>query len=199
MELDDFKKVKMNPEAYKAGIGDDHYASLTDRIKENFKKQKRTARCIALVDLMIAVIYAVVLKKNELYYNIGLTLIRTGLALGAAYAYSKSRNLKDSLFSLPMVNFLEETEKRLLFMRLYDWLTVIPLLIMLGTGGGFIFVIRLSRYIQNREMLIIIWVVFFIALIVFAFTVSKKDWNKEHGALLDSVREIKKSLVEAKD
>ena len=199
MELDDFKKIKMNLKADKAGIGEDLYASLTNRIMENFKKQKRTARYIALMDLIIAVIYAGALKKNELYYNIGLTLLCTGLALGAVYAYSKSRNLKDSLYSLPMMNFLEETEKRLIFMRLYDWITVIPLLIMLGTGGGFIFVVRLSRYIQNREMLIIIWVVFFIALIVFAFTVSKKDWNKEHGALLDSVREVKKSLAETKD
>lgn len=198
MELDDFKKVNMSTQADKAGIGEDPYASLMERIRENFVKQKKTARYVAIMDIVIAVIYVAVLKKDELHYNIGLTLLCTGLILGAAYALLKSRKLKDSLFSLPIVNFLEETEKRLIFMRLFDWLTVIPLLIMLGTGGGFILVSRLSRYTQNIEMIITIWVLFFIVLIIFAFTVSKKDWQKENGALLDSIKEIKKSLAEIK-
>jgi H+/gluconate symporter-like permease len=194
MELDDFKKIKMNPMTDKAGRGEDQYASLMDRIRENLTMRKKKAMYFALIDFVIAVIYVAALRKDELYTNIGLTLVCTGLALGAAYLYSKSRMIKNSLYSLPLVNFLEETEKRLTFMRLYDWLTVIPLLLMLGTGGGFIFISRLSRYTRNIEMIIIIWVVFFIALVVFAFTISRKDWQKEQGALLDSVMEIKKEL-----
>jgi H+/gluconate symporter-like permease len=199
MELDDFKKIKMNHQADKAGREEDPYASLIDRIRKNLTKQKKKARYFAFIDILIAVIYAVTLRRDELCNNIGLTLACTGLALGAIYLYSKSRMIRNSLYSLPLVNFLEEVEKRLIFMRLYDWLVVIPLLLMLGTGGGFIVVSRLSRYTQNIGMITTIWVIFFIALVVFAFTVSGKDWQKQQGELLDSVREIKKSLAETKD
>ena len=196
MELDDFKINKISFQVDNTKNGDNSYASLIDKVKKNLSMQKKRARYFALLDLVIAVIYVTALRENDFNNNIGLTLVCTGLILGAAYLYSKSRMIKNSLYSLPLVNFLEETEKRLTFMGLYDWLAVIPLLLMLGTGGGFILISRLSRYFQNTGMIITIWIVFFTALVVFAFNVSVKDWQKEQGTLLDSVREIKKSLYE---
>ena len=94
------------------------------------------------------------------------------------------------------MSFLEKAEKRLIFMQLYDWLVVIPLLALLGTGGGFVLVTTLSRYTSNIELLIVIWVIFFIALILFALTVSRKSWAREHSILLDEVRKIRISLSE---
>ena len=148
-----------------------------------------------MVDICIAVIYLAALRKDDFYYNLGLTLICAGLALSALYLYSKSKLLSDSLYTLPLLSFLSGAEKRLRFMRPWDWFVVIPLLILLGTGGGLVFTLRLSHYIGNPEFLIVMWILFFTGLVVFSFIVSGKDWAKEHGKLLDEVMNIRQNLT----
>ncbi len=72
-----------------------------------------------------------------------------------------------------------------------DYSIVFMLLILLGTGGGFIFTSRLLRYTDNIELLVIIWVIFFIALTVFGFLAGRKNWAKEYGAFHKDLQEMK--------
>lgn len=196
MELDDFRTVnKLSINGGKT-INDEHIEKLFIKIRENFAKQKKTAIIVAVFNLSLAIVYTALWNKDDLLNNIGLTLLCAGFVTGSLYAFFKSRRLNDSIYSLPLVSFLRQTERKLEFMTLFDWLVVTPALALLGTGGGFILVDRLSRYTTNTELVVAIWVAFFIALIIFAFTVSKKDWAKERGALLDEVREIRRALGE---
>lgn len=196
MELDDFRSVnKLSINGGKT-IKDEHMERLFIKIRENFAKQKKTAIIVAVFNLSLAIVYTALWNKDDLLNNIGLTLLCAGFITGSLYAFLKSRRLNDSIYSLPLVSFLSQTEKKLEFMTLFDWLVVTPALALLGTGGGFILVDRLSRYTSNTELVVAIWVAFFIALLIFAFTVSKKDWAKERGALLEEVRKIRRAMAE---
>lgn len=196
MELDDFRSVnKLSINGGKT-IKDEHMERLFIKIRENFAKQKKTAIIVAVFNLSLAIVYTALWNKDDLLNNIGLTLLCAGFITGSLYAFLKSRRLNDSIYSLPLVSFLSQTEKKLEFMTLFDWLVVTPALALLGTGGGFILVDRLSRYTSNTELVVAIWVAFFIALLIFAFTVSKKDWAKEREALLEEVRKIRRAMAE---
>jgi hypothetical protein len=196
MELDDFRTVnKLSVNGCKT-INDENMEKLFIKVRENFAKRKKTAIIVAGFNLLLSILYAGLLNKDDMVYNLGLTLLCAGLLTGSLYAFFKSRRLNFSAYSLPLLSFLRQTEKNLAFMPPYDWLVVIPALALLGTGGGFVLVDRLLRYTSNTELLIVIWVVFFIALIIFSFTVSRKDWEKENGQLLDEVRRTRISLSE---
>ncbi|GEM_PF-6369177 len=196
MELDDFKKINKLSVKEDKNLNEEQMGKIFLKVRENFARQKKTAIKVAAFNLILAIVYATILKKDDTVYNAGLTLICTGLFIGSIYTFLKSRKFNNSFYSLPLMTFLSQTEKKLEFMSLYDWLFVAPALTLLGTGGGFILVNRLSRYISNTELIIFFWVIFFISLIIFALIVSRKDWKKEHGPLLDEVRKIRMSLSE---
>ena len=50
---------------------------------------------------------------------------------------------------MPVSDFIDKVEKNLNFMNLIDWLIIIPLLLILGTGGGIILITRLLKYTDN--------------------------------------------------
>jgi len=64
----------------------------------------------------------------------------------------------------------------------------------MGTGGGIIFISRLSNYVNNLTILLIIWNFFYLSVVVFGFYASKKNWLKENGALIDEIKRIKESM-----
>lgn len=199
MELDDFKKIKTPSIEMEGKTKSIETSRIMDLIKMNFRKQKKTERLFSGFLILLTIIYLSLLRWGNDLSNTGLTLVALGCILGAVYKYFKSRLLSPTLFSLPLYEFLSEAEKRLQYMRPYDFTIIIPLLIMLGTGGGLLLLSRLLKYTDNIGLIILIWILFYNSLCVFGFWAGKKDWKKEHGALLDEIRKIKKQMDENKN
>jgi hypothetical protein len=199
MELDDFKKEKITSVNDEVKFDQLKINSLKAMIQADFKKQKRTAVHFTAVLIGLAFIYLSVYERGNFIMNLGLSFLSIGLCLGAIYVYFKSRQLNDSIYCLPLTEFLSAAEKRLEYMKISDWLIVIPLLLLLGTGGGIAFITRLLKYTDNIILLIIIWTVFFTGLSIFGSWAGRKDWVKGHGALLDEVKKLKKTLLEDMD
>lgn len=194
MELDDFKQ-----RAFSSDKRDDipdlpDINLLKDKIQSNLKKQRRNLIIFAGVDMAIALIYLSRLNSGSILFKLGIALIALGLLLSAAYLWFSAKLLKDSVFSLPLTEFLSTSEKRLRFMRLKDWLIILPLLLLLGTGGGLVFTTRLLLYTENLVVLVIIWCIFFPGLCIFGFIVSRKDWVKAHGPLLEEIKKLQSGL-----
>jgi hypothetical protein len=106
----------------------------------------------------------------------------------------KSRTLKESLYSLPVTEFLTAAEKRLTYFRFRDWLVTSSILLLLGAGGGMVLISRLLNYTDNLPLLIAIWVVFFTGLVIFGYFAGRKDWEKEHGSLIKEIRKLKAEM-----
>jgi hypothetical protein len=197
MELDDFKNKNLVQTTNEngSGLGDN---SVIDPFLESFKTEIKNQRRKSLIWisflLVLSVIYISVSVRMDSLTSTGNHLCVIGFTLGAIYLYFRYRSLPDSFYSMPVLDFIDKAEKNLNFMNLTDWLIIIPLLLILGTGGGIIFITRLLNYTDNFTALIIIWIVFFIALSIFGFYASKKNWKKEHSQLFKEFQEFKKSM-----
>jgi hypothetical protein len=91
------------------------------------------------------------------------------------------------------LTYLSKAKNKLAFLNLTDWFIIISLLLILGTGGGFILVESLLKYTDNLTLLIIIWIIFFISLCVFGIWTGKRNWEKTYGDLLEKITEMKNS------
>lgn len=192
MELDDFKKNDWHGTSPgPASRQDLEIGQFTGLFKDHMNKQRKKVLFTIIILSALSIIYISRLVKETSWMSMGYGLIIIGFILGAVYLYFANKPLPDRIYSLPMSYFLNKAEKKLVFMNLRDWLIVIPLLLTIGTGGGIIFIVSLLKYTSNFNLLIFIWISFFVILVAFAFYVSNKDWEKEHGEMLKKIRSLK--------
>ncbi len=195
MELDDFKQKEWPTERKGQASEQD---VISDQLIEKFHSEirtewKKTILWIAILG-MLSIHFLSLRARTADLVSLGGSFIAAGFILGAVYLYLKYRPLTPPLYRLPMAEFLSTAEKRLRYMNASDLLIVVPLLLLLRTGGGMVFITRLSHYTDHGNMLLSIWIIFFILLSLFGFYAGKKNWLKVHGALLQGICNIKDSI-----
>jgi hypothetical protein len=193
MELDDFKNVgpKVEPVIVPGTVSNDNNERI-GRIDLGLRKVLKAKRYIVITLVSMSVIYLGIAFRGT--SNPGPFLIVTGLWAGAIYLSIRYRPLPDSIYLLPLSEFVKAADYRLRYFAVIDWLVVVPILIVMGVGGGIYLVSRLSLYTQKTWIIILVWVIFYIALCVFGFFVGRKDWSKNNRALLDDLQKLKESL-----
>jgi len=197
MELDDFKGKKLTLAGNFAGSEDKITTDLQQKVESANIKQRRKLMYFSGMLITMAVVYFALHRRGDTLYNTGMLLLGAGFISGAIYLFMKSRALKESLYSLPVTEFLTAADKSLTYFRFGDWLVTTSILLLLGAGGGMVLISRLLNYTDNLPLLIVIWVVFFTGLVVFGFLAGRKDWEKAHGELISEIRKVKASLTDA--
>ena len=195
MELDDFKKKHWKDSNFFPGNGsrEERINNLIDQFKSVQKTQRRKSIIWAGILITLALIYLSLQGNQTGLTNLGLVMIGTGFILGSVYFYFRYKPLTPISYSLPMVEFLSLAEKKLNYFNLTDWFVTVPLLLILGTGGGFIFVESLLKYTNHLTLLTIIWILFFLLLSLFGFLAGKKNWDKAYGGLVKKLIEMKRN------
>ncbi|MCU0379339.1 MAG: hypothetical protein MUC78_13880 [Bacteroidales bacterium] len=196
MELDDFKGINLPQAENLTGNKDKVIKELQQKVEANYAKQRKQAVYFSAMLIIMAVVYLPLQRLGDTWYKTGIMLLGGGFISGAVYLFIKSRLLKGSLYSLPVIEFLTTAEKRLTYFRLTDWLVIIPIFLALGTGGGLVFISRLLNYTDRLPLLILIWVVFFIGLVIFGYFAGRGNWKRDHGALLSEIRKVRAALSE---
>ena len=194
MELDDFKGKKLTVAGNFAGSEDKIITDLQQKVESANIKQRRKLIYFSGMLIMMSVVYLALHRRGDTLYNTGMLVLGAGFISGAIYLFMKSRALKESLYSLPVTEFLRAAEKRLTYFRFADWLVTTSILLLLGAGGGMVLISRLLNYTDNLPLLIVIWVVFFTGIVVFGYFAGRKDWEKEHGSLIKEIRKLKADM-----
>ncbi|OQY96685.1 MAG: hypothetical protein B6D37_01395 [Sphingobacteriales bacterium UTBCD1] len=197
MELDDFKNVvgKMSTPVFdKEKSKDDSLNSIIELFKTEQKKSRRKSIIWCVVLIALSVIYFSITTGRSGTSALGMTLIGSGFILGALYFWNSSKPLPDKFYLLPPVKFLETADRRLMYLPVGQLLKIIPILVILGIGGGMVFIDRLIKYAINKELLLLIWICFFVGLCIFGYFAGKKDWAKTYGDLHRRISKAKKDL-----
>jgi len=189
MNIDNRPDLRQVPE-------DNAVDNLIIRVEAEVRKNRRKAMVWISILVVLALTYISARISGEKVFNTGMLLTASGFIMGAFYLFIRYRPINSSAYSLPITSFLDKAEKWFSFMRLTDWLVQIPIMILLGTGGGMVLVSRLSHYTDNTRLVIIIWIIFFIALLVFSYIVSGKKYSQEHSDLLKQIRGLKDQFKE---
>lgn len=193
MELDDFKK--RNNKSKESETGDNlNIDTVVDSLKKDEMNQK--IKTFAKISFLAAlsVVYLTLQKKSTPNSQLGLILCGIGFLLGAIFLYFRYRPIPSKFYNLSVDVVLKKSQERLKYFKISDYVILIPILMVIGTGGGLVLTDRLLRYTDNLVLIIIIWVIFFIMLSIFGFFVGKKNWEKEHGKLYREIDELLKNL-----
>lgn len=194
MELDDFKKGKRS-----GSTSPNRLEEMIILFKSYQASQRKKSLLWSGFLILLSVIYFSIMRSYTESSKAGMILLGAGCILGAIYIFLRYRPLPASNFTLSTKDFLSLAEDNLKYFKLIDWLIVIPLLLILGTGGGLVFVTRLLHYTDNLMLLIVIWCIFFSSLCVFGFFAGKKTWKRDYGTLLDDLEQMKNMNTEQTD
>jgi hypothetical protein len=193
MELDDFKNTGFKDDENR--LAEDYGLCITDlykRVEESFRKQMRQKRYFIIFLLMLSVMYLVLSGRSA--ENEGLKLIAAGFVAGAVYLFFRYKPLPDNFYFLPLKEFVETAARRLKYFALIDYLVIIPVLIILGTGGGLQVVAMLSKYTDRIWLVVLFWIIFYLGLCIFGFFAGRRNWKEEHSGLLRYLERFRESL-----
>lgn len=201
MDLDDFKysAQKFLPNKSLAdGFLIKQPEDLAAEIALGIKKHRQKLIAVILVHITLAIIYFNIISVARQNTETGYIILGTGCLLAASYLLFKYNSLKDSVFQLPTYEFICRAEKHFIYMRKSDFIISALLVIVLGIGGGLVFVNNILYYTNNATLLIIIWCVFFVSLSVFGFYAGRKDWQKENGKLILDLKNFRENMTSIK-
>jgi hypothetical protein len=168
----------------------------TNRLIELFRKiEKKQARGRIML-IVLFILYTALAVNQTGATATGYRLCGLGFALGAAYLYFRYRPLPANAFTLPIMVYLHKAEKQLRYLTTVDYFIILPLLTIIGIGGGLILTGGLSKYTDRIGLLTVIWVIFFTGLCIFGFWAGRKTWTRDYSRIHDSVRETLKSIEE---
>ncbi|MHC1731446.1 MAG: hypothetical protein AB9888_05425 [Bacteroidales bacterium] len=162
---------------------------LIELFRKFEKKQARTRRLVAGLNIFLFISYTALASGQTGKTASGYLLCGLGFILGAAYLYFRYRPLPDSAYTLPIIDFLGKTEKRLRYFTGVDYIILIPILTLIGIGAGLIFTGRLSQYSGREGLLTMIWIIFFVGLCLFGYFAGRKKWLKENSDIHNAVKE----------
>ncbi len=192
MNLDDLRRLARG---VRAPAGAPSAAGNLDSFIAQMRAQdrKRRLRVLGMAQVLFAV--GLVFAISGRTQSGGGELVGCGIVLAAAYMWLRSRGFARVDYGAPAREFLAAAVKRYQLWRAKDALATIPLLVM-SLGGGLTIQEAAMRYLGPRGAQLALggYVVFLIALCVFAAIVSRKQWRAETATLLEEIRRRQQQL-----
>ena len=192
MNLDDYKPLTQRLTAPAgAPSAAEHLGSFIADLRSRDQRSRRLALGLALILFAVGTVFVAVGTSRFP----GVALIGVGAMLSAAYAGLKARGFGRVDYSAPTREFLAAAAKRYRFLGMKDAPALVPLLVM-GLGGALAVHQAAARYLSERGVALAVggYLLFLVALCVFAVIVSRKDWRRENAELLYEIRRREQEL-----
>ncbi len=187
MNLDDFKSLAKGVTAPASAVSSD--AKLGGFIAEmRVRDQRARQRVLGMAVTLFAVGSTFIATGRA--ERPGAALTGVGIVFVAAFMGLKGHQFGRVNYAAPAQEFLAAAAKRYQFWRAEDAWFAIPLLLVLGMGGGLTVWLAARKYLGDRGAVValVAYIAFFIGLCVFGWIVSRKDWQKENAGLLAEIR-----------
>jgi hypothetical protein len=193
MNLDDYKNLTRQVTA--PGHAPSSEAKLGGFIAEMRERDQRARqRVLGMAAILFAVGSTFIATGRA--DRPGAALTGVGVVFVAAFMGLKGHLFGRVNYAAPAQEFLAAAAKRYQFWRAEDTVFAVPLLLTLGMGGGLTVWLMAGKYLTDRGVLLalIAYIAFFIGVCVFGWVVSRKDWRREHAALIEEIRRRQREL-----
>jgi len=133
-----------------------------------------------------------------------LRVVHQGVLL-AAFVYltlalrKKLWELSKVDYTRPARAFLEEAERRYVFMRVRDYLVALVGLLLLGIASGpYVVGLFLSRYVDPRHypVVTVLYCLFYLLVCAMGFYFTYRNWTRDKAPLLAEIRRREDALQE---
>ena len=155
MELDDFKRKKRLTNDVTAGV-DKSDTVREDNIIDLFRSYQKKKQTKGHYDDSCKFRISCYLHDEHVfpdrYGSSWIFPIGCRTSLGGRYLYiSGIKHLLMKPTYFPIKDFLGRAERQISYFNVTDYLIVIPLLLIIGTGGGLVFIATLLKYTANEH------------------------------------------------
>jgi hypothetical protein len=102
-------------------------------------------------------------------------------------------------YTRPVRSFLEEAERRYIFMSFRDYLVALVGLLLFGVASGpYVVGLFLSRYVNPRyyPVVIVLYCLLYLLICAMGFYFTYRNWKRDKAPLLEEIRKREKALQE---
>jgi hypothetical protein len=102
-------------------------------------------------------------------------------------------------YTRPARSFLEEAERRYVFMSFRDYLVALVGLVLLGCASApYVVGLFLSRYVDARHCsaVIVLYCLFYLLVCAMGFYFTYQNWKRDKAPLLEEIRRWENALQE---
>jgi len=198
MELDDFKTINQ-PGKGPYNKDEKNKKNPMDTFIEELKmvdaKDRKTTRLFIIIMGMFVVIYSGKLVFYHGMLSDGFAILVLGFLLILLYMFFRYRRLKRIDYAVPSIEFLKEATRRYRFMTVIDWIIIIPLLILLITGGAFIVYSSFLKYTGSSPWPLAVYFLIMAAAVCVGFWVGIKNWKRDKSTIREKIRKMQQELT----
>jgi hypothetical protein len=199
MELDDYKKTGKEAASaggIAAGDGTGSLQGLIGDLKERDKQDRKALLLLISMFFIFVTIYLAQFGRQEGIMKAAYALLAGGFVLSLLHFYLKFRSYKKISYTEPVIRFLRAAERRYAYWTLSDILVSVPLITVMGIGGGMIVYHSFNKYFPGSPLPLIIFCLVYAAAIFVGFLAGKKQWEKSKKPLYDKIRQLRKEFGE---
>jgi hypothetical protein len=197
MELDEYKKTvpdemayqEMDPEVFSA-----IFHNLTEEMKEKDRQDRRALLYLMIFFIAFSVIYLALMNRQEGVMRTGYTLLAGGFILTLLHFFLKFRKYKKINYSEPVFRFLRSAEQRYAYWPLLEILIDIPLITMMGIGGGLIVYGSFQKYFPGSPVPVVVYCLILIAACITGYLAGKKQWERSKRPLYEKIRQMRREF-----
>jgi len=186
-----------------ASAGADFIEKLKTRDAEEQAKLRQSRFLFLVATSLMAFVFAglCLLPPGPLH---ALRVLHQAVLL-AAFVYitlglrKKSWELSKVDYTRPVRAFLEEAERRYVFMSFRDYLVAFVGLLLLGIASApYVVGLFLSRYVDPRyyPVVIVLYCLFYLLVCVMGFYFTYQNWKRDKAPLLEEIRRRESALQE---
>jgi MFS family permease len=204
---DELRKIKAppmraDPLGSPAAAGDLVQRLKTREAKEQAKLKQSRVLFVVATGLMGFVFAGLCLLPPTPLH--ALRVLHQGVLL-AAFVYitlalrKKLWELSKVDYTRPARSFLEEAERRYVFMSLRDYLVAFVGLLLLGSASApYVVGLFLSRYVDPRHypVVVVLYCLFYLLVCALGFYFTYRNWKRDKAPLLEEIRRRENALQE---
>jgi hypothetical protein len=165
-------------------------------MKEKDGQERKALLGLVVMFFIFVTIYIAQLNRQAGIMKAGYAFLAGGFVLSLLYFYQKYQSNKKISYTEPVVSFLKAAESRYALWTTKELLISIPLVAILGFGGGLVVYGSFDKYFPGSPVPVIIFCLVYGAAIFIGFLAGKKQWEKSKKPVYEKIRQLRKEFGE---
>jgi hypothetical protein len=170
--------------------------ALIGELKEHDQQDRKALRYIMIMFCALFTVYIAGMNLQKGIMKDGYALLAGGFALSLVFFLLKFLRQRRISYTDPVLVFLKNAEVRYTFWPLTEMIVSVPLLLLMGFGGGVIVYGSMNKYFPGSPAPLVIYAIIYLAAIGVGSWAARKLWVKNKKPVFDKIRRLRQEFGE---
>lgn len=174
--------------------GNDPLQRLIRDLQEKDRDDTKALRILTVVFAMFVVIYLGAMTRQSGLMREGYAIMTGGFLLSMLFFLFRLRNRSRIDYSAPVIQFLRCAERRHAFLNWQEWIVSVPLILMMGTGGGIVVYTSMEKYFPGSSVPLVIYGIVLLTATLIGYFAGWSRWKRHKQEIYKRIRAMREEF-----